>query len=113
MLIWWNGTQHFLKDWLEAENEFEKFAVAVEKCDVVVGHLSLTKTDLQKLFHLIFVGAIKTLGIEWALVMWEDSKYHVSSILTEMQNNWEARKYFTNIIMNISFLFCFLRFFNH
>ena len=29
---------------LEAENEFDKFAVAVKKCDVVVEHLSKGKT---------------------------------------------------------------------
>ena len=36
----WNST---LKAPLEAENEFEKFAVAVKKCNVVVGHLSKGK----------------------------------------------------------------------
>ena len=35
----------FLKARLEPENEFDKFAVAVKKCDVVVGHLSKGKTD--------------------------------------------------------------------
>ena len=35
----------FLKTWLEPENEFYKFAVAAEKCDVVDGHLSKRKTS--------------------------------------------------------------------
>ena len=53
----------FLKARLEPENEFDKFAVAVEKCDVVVGHLSKGKTDqFAKLFHFFFVEAIKTLA---------------------------------------------------
>ena len=30
----------FLKARLELRNEFDKYAVAFEKCDVVVGHLS-------------------------------------------------------------------------
>ena len=34
----------FLKARLESENEFHKFAVAVKKCDIVVGHLSKGKT---------------------------------------------------------------------
>ena len=35
----WNLTlQEFVKPRLELENGFEKIAVAVEKCDVVVGH---------------------------------------------------------------------------
>ena len=41
----WNPTlREFLKAWLEPENEFEKFAVAVEKSDVVAEHLSKGKT---------------------------------------------------------------------
>ena len=34
----------FLKARLEPENEFDKFAVTVEKYDVVVGHFSKGKT---------------------------------------------------------------------
>ena len=47
MLIYdyWNPTLgEFLKVRLKPENEFSKFAVAVKKCDVVVGHLSKGKT---------------------------------------------------------------------
>ena len=41
----WNPTLgEFLKARVESENEFDKFVVAVEKCDVVVGHLSKRKT---------------------------------------------------------------------
>ena len=37
----WNPTLvEFYKSRLEPKNEFDKFAVAVEKCDAVVGHLS-------------------------------------------------------------------------
>ena len=35
----------FLKARLKPENEFDKFAVAVEKCNFVVGHLLKLKTD--------------------------------------------------------------------
>ena len=35
----------FLKARLKPENEFDKFAVAIEKCNFVVGHLSKLKTD--------------------------------------------------------------------
>ena len=34
----------FIKARLKPENEFDKFAAAVEKCDVVVEHLSKGKT---------------------------------------------------------------------
>ena len=60
----WNQTLgKFLRAWLEPENEFDKFAVAVEKCDSVFGNLSKGKlVDLQKLFHFFFVEALKTLA---------------------------------------------------
>ena len=38
------NTQGFLKARLEPENKFDKFAVAVEKCNAVVGHISKAKT---------------------------------------------------------------------
>ena len=44
-MIKWNPTLgELLKAQLKPENEFSKFAVAVKKCDVVVGHLSKGKT---------------------------------------------------------------------
>ena len=60
----WNQTLgKFLRAWLEPENEFDKFAVAVEKCDAGFGNLSKGKlVDLQKLFHFFFVEALKTLA---------------------------------------------------
>ena len=48
--------------------------------------------DSQKLFHFLFVEAMKTLAKlkllekERALAMGKDSKYSVNSILVEMQN---------------------------
>ena len=40
----WNPTLgEFLKARLEPDNEFDKFAVAIKKCDVVAGHLSKRK----------------------------------------------------------------------
>ena len=40
----WNPTlREFLKARLEPENEFDKFSIAVRKCDVVVGHSSKKK----------------------------------------------------------------------
>ena len=51
----WNPTLgEFLKARLEPENEFDKFAVAVEKCDVVVGHLSKGKTGRFAKNYFIF-----------------------------------------------------------
>ena len=49
---------------LEPGNEFDKFSVAVEKFDIVVGNLSNKKkmVDLQKLLHFFFVEAMKTLA---------------------------------------------------
>ena len=38
------NTRRISQAQLEPENEFDKFAVAIEKCDVVVGHLSKEKT---------------------------------------------------------------------
>ena len=69
----WNPTPgEFLKCQLELEFEFGKFAIAVEKCNVVVEYLSKGKLlDLRKLFHFFFVEAMKTLaklkllGKEW------------------------------------------------
>ena len=41
----WNPTLgEFLMARLEAENEFDKFTVAIKKCGVVVEHLSKGKT---------------------------------------------------------------------
>ena len=45
LMVKWNPILgEFIKARLEPENEFNKFAVAFEKCDVVVGHLSKGKT---------------------------------------------------------------------
>ena len=52
--------------------------------------------DFQKLFHVFFVKAMKTLAKlkllwkEWNLVMGKDSKHLVNSILLELQNNWQV-----------------------
>ena len=52
----------FLKARLEPENEFEKFAFAVEKCDIVVENLRKGKTGLfAKTISSSFVKAVKTL----------------------------------------------------
>ena len=75
--------------------------------------------DFQKLFHVFFVKAMKTLAKlkllwkEWNLVMGKDSKHLVNSILLELQNKEQVKRYFTDIIINISFLFYFFPFFDH
>ena len=62
MMQWKPILGKFVKARLEPENEFDKFEAAVEKCDIVVGHLSKKKlVDSQKLFHFFFVEAMVTL----------------------------------------------------
>ena len=43
MMKWKPILGKFVKARLEPENEFDKFEAAVEKCDIVVGHLSKRK----------------------------------------------------------------------
>ena len=44
-----------LKAWAEPENEYNKYAVAVERCDDVIGHLS----NLSP-FRIFYLQAMKT-----------------------------------------------------
>lgn len=90
LFICWNGTQHreFLNCQLEPENEVDIFAVAVIKGSVEVEHLWKGK-----------------------MVWFTKTKCLVNFCLMQMQNNWQVKRYFTNII-NIYF-FYFLSFFDH
>ena len=75
----------FLKARLEPENEFDKFAVAVKKCDVVVEQLSKGKTDQFAKNYFIFSSLLEkegtlALGIKTPYTLW-------TLYLLEMQNS--------------------------
>ena len=118
----WNPTLgEYLKAWLvEPENEFDKFAVAVEKCNVLIGHLSKGKTSWFAKTILFFLrGSNKTLV---KLTYCENSEpWHWGRTSDTFQTpfyrrckmNWQVKTYFTDIITNIYFLFYFLPFFDH
>ena len=63
MTIWEPKNGEFLETRLESENELDKYAVAVIKNSVVVGHLAKERLVVsQKLSHSFFVLATATVA---------------------------------------------------
>ena len=121
MMKWNQKLRELLKAWLvEPENEFGKFAVAVEKCNVLIGHLSKGKTSRFAKTILFFLrGNNKTLvklsycenSEPWRWGRTSDTLQ--TPFYWSYKINWQVKIYFTGIITNVSFLFYFLPFFDH
>ena len=88
----WNPTfGKFLKTWLEPENEFYKFAVAAEKCDIVDGHLWKRKTSrFAKTISFLLCGSNEN------PCKVEVTRKRVNSFLVHSWLHWNATLFYLN-----------------
>ena len=95
----------FLKTWLEPENEFCKFAVAAEKCDVVDGHLSKRKTSrFAKTISFLLCRSNES-PCKRALVQ-TGSLFRPERLFKFLTANSISSKFFFNIFQKNPFLIC-------
>ena len=116
----WNPTlREFLKAQLEPEMNLTNLQLHLKNAMLWFGIYQNEKmADFQKLFHFFFVEVWKLLQ-SWSY--WESEPWRWGRTTNTLETpfywrykiNWKVKRYFTDVIINISFSFYFLPFFDH